>query len=126
MKTKFGYDRVDAFNSISKQLVYYEPTHVLRERSWETQAKYAFVISPHGNGLDCHRTWEALTLGCIPIVRTSGLDSLYSDLPVLIVKNWSDINHSLLQNTIYQFQTIKFNYDRLLLSYWKQLINSNK
>ena len=126
MKTRFGYDRLDAFNSIPKQLVYYEPTHVLRKQSWETQAKYAFVISPHGNGLDCHRTWEALTLGCIPIVKTSGLDSLYSDLPVLIVKNWSDINDNLLQITINQFKTIKFNYERLLLSYWIQILNSNK
>lgn len=27
-----------------------------------------FVLSPPGNGPDCHRTWEALYLGAIPVV----------------------------------------------------------
>ena len=33
--------------------------------------KHKFVISPPGNGIDCHRNWEALYLGCIPIVLDS-------------------------------------------------------
>jgi hypothetical protein len=52
-------------------------------------SNYAFVISAHGNGLDCHRTWEALYLGAIVIVKTSSLDNLYKDLPVIIVNNWN-------------------------------------
>ena len=32
-------------------------------------SKYMFVASPAGNGLDCHRTWEAMYLGVIPIVE---------------------------------------------------------
>jgi len=126
MTTKHGYDRIDAFNNIPKHLVYYEPTHVFREQSWNKQLQYAFVISPHGGGLDCHRMWEALVLGCIPIVKISGLDSLYIDLPVLIVKQWSDVNETLLQNTITEFKNKQFNYERLLLSYWMKLINEKK
>jgi hypothetical protein len=126
MSTKFAYDRVDAYKQLPKQLIYYEPTHSLREQSWTKQSQYAFVISPHGNGLDCHRTWEALVLGCIPIVKTSGLDSLYNDLPVLIVKNWSDVNNTLLQNTVNEYKNKIFNYERLLLSYWVGLIKSKK
>jgi hypothetical protein len=30
-----------------------------------------FVISPPGNGYDCHRTWESLFLGAVPIVKKS-------------------------------------------------------
>jgi len=126
MKTKYGYDRIDAFNTIPKNLVYYEPEHLLREQSWIKQSQYSFVISPHGNGLDCHRTWEALTLGCIPIVKKSNLDSLYTDLPVLIVDKWSDVNEELLQNTVIEFKNKQFNYERLLLSYWVKLINNKK
>jgi hypothetical protein len=96
----------------------------LRQDSWNNQIKHAFVISPHGGGLDCHRTWEALVLGCIPIVKTSGLDSLYRDLPVLIVKDWSDVTDSLLQSTVRDFRDRVFNYDRLLLSYWVKLIET--
>jgi hypothetical protein len=63
---------------------------------WASRARFAFVASPHGNGLDCHRTWEALVLGHIPIVRTSSLDPLYEGLPVAIVQRWQDITHEAL------------------------------
>ena len=81
-------------------------------------------ITPHGNGLDCHRTWEALCTGSIPIVKTSAIDSLFTDLPVLIVKDWSDVNMELLTKTIKEFKTKKFNYDKLLLKYWIDKIKS--
>ncbi len=125
---RFGYDRIDAMNQIPKELVYYEPNRISRDKLFENQIKYAFVISPHGNGLDCHRTWEALCIGCIPIVKTSPLDSLYDDLPVLIVNEWSDVNLSLLEKTISNFKNKIFNYDKLLLKYWTDkwvVFNSN-
>jgi hypothetical protein len=118
MTTKYGYDRKDAYDNIDKSLVYYEENKVMRTITWGKQSKYAFVISPHGNGLDCHRTWEALVLGCIPIVKTSKLDKLYDELPVLIVQDWKDISQELLINTINDFKNKKFNYDKLTLKYW--------
>jgi hypothetical protein len=52
--------------------------------------KTLFVPSPAGNGLDCHRTWEALYLGCVPVVLEADFcgDSTW---PVLVVKNWRDL-----------------------------------
>jgi hypothetical protein len=126
MKTKFGFDRIHAYQTIQPDLVYYEPQHSLREESWNKQIMYAFVISPHGNGLDCHRTWEALVLGCIPIVKTSPIDILYQNLPVLIVNSWSDINQTLLQDTINRFKMLSFSYEKLTNKYWFDLINSKK
>jgi hypothetical protein len=58
---------------------------------WHSYKEHYFVLSPFGNGLDCHRTWELLFFGAIPIVKTSSLDRLYVNLPVIIVKDWSDI-----------------------------------
>lgn len=124
MTTKFGSDRVDAINQVPKDLVYYEPTKIKRLNTWVSQSKYAFVISPHGNGLDCHRTWEALGLGCIPIVKTSPLDPLFEDLPVLIVKSWSDVTQDLLNQTVQEYSSKQFNMEKLKLSYWVQIINS--
>lgn len=126
MNTKYGSDRIDAYNNIDKGLVFYEENKVLRLVSWKNQIQYAFVISPHGNGLDCHRTWEALVLGCIPIVKTSKIDSLYDDLPVLIVKGWEDVNYDLLVDTINKFKNMNFNYDKLTLAYWMNNINEKK
>lgn len=126
--TRYGYERIEAINNIPKDLVFYEDHKIKRVESWRNQSEYAFVISPHGNGLDCHRTWEALCLGCIPIVKTSDIDYLYDDLPVLIVNSWSDITCDLLSLTIDKFKdlhnTNKFDYNKLTLSYWLDKINN--
>ena len=124
--SKFGYDRSDAINKIDKELMFYEPSQISRTESWKNQIKYAFVVSPHGNGLDCHRTWEALVLGCIPIVKTSPLDSLFDNLPVLIVNDWSDITRELLEKTVFKFSNGQFNYDKLHLKYWMNIIRTMK
>jgi hypothetical protein len=48
-----------------------------------------FVISPPGRGFDCHRTWEAIYLGAVPVVLTTGLaPSLLSSLPILAVDDY--------------------------------------
>ena len=68
-----------------------------RHDLWREKTRYAFEVSPHGNGLDCHRTWESLLLGNIPIVRHSSLDQLYDGLPVVIVNDFSEITSQALQ-----------------------------
>jgi hypothetical protein len=124
MNTKHAYDRREALRDVPRALVYYEPVHVTREQSWITQTQYAFVLSPHGGGLDCHRTWEALALGCIPIVKTSPLDPLYDGLPVVIVKEWSAVTPSLLTAVVSAFQTQTFDYNKLTLAYWVDKIKN--
>ena len=130
MNTKLGYDRKDAVSKINNELVYYEEKPVSRLITWNKQKDYSFVICPHGGGLDCHRNWEALCLGCIPIVKTSSIDNLYNDLPVLIVNDWEVITNKLLNDTIATFKTKfennEFNNEKLTLYYWRNLINSYK
>ena len=130
MNTKLGYDRKDAVKAMDKDLIYYEEKPVSRLITWNKQKDFAFVICPHGGGLDCHRNWEALCLGCIPIVKTSCIDKLYNDLPVLIVKEWQDISIDLLNSTLIEFKNKfinnEFNIEKLKLSYWIELINSYK
>ena len=33
-----------------------------------------------------------MCLGCIPIVKSSSLDLLYKDMPIIILKDWNEIN----------------------------------
>ena len=115
-------DRPDALNTIPKELVFYEPAKVTRGICWKNMIQYAFVISPHGNGLDCHRTWEALALGCIPIVKSSGIDRLFDDLPVWIVQTWNEVNLENMKDKIQEFRNKTFNYEKLTLTYWKSKI----
>jgi hypothetical protein len=71
--------------------VQFQTEKVPRTELWREKTRYAFVVSPHGNGLDCHRTWESLVLGNIVIVKRSSLDPLYEGLPVVIVDDWHAI-----------------------------------
>lgn len=128
MNTRHAYDRKDALKNIPRDLVFYEERPVNRLITWNRQKDYAFVISPHGGGLDCHRTWEALALACIPIVKTSQIDDLFQDLPVLIVREWSHITQELLDKTIldfkYRHNNNEFNYKKLSLAWWVDKIKS--
>jgi hypothetical protein len=121
---EFGNPRKDAIEKIPKNLVYYEPNFVSRMETWKNQTKYSFVLSPLGHGMDCHRTWEALILGCIVIVKTSPLDSLYENLPVLILNDWGELTEDLLQNTVDKFKNIEFDYNKLTARYWVDKIKS--
>ena len=49
-----------------------------------------FCISPPGNGLDCHRTWEALYVGTVPIVTRSLLTDRHPDLPLIVLDDWAE------------------------------------
>lgn len=113
-------DRKEAYDSIPKELVMYEPSFVSRADSHIHQIEYAFVVSPFGGGPDCHRTWEALILGCIPIVKSSNMDPLFEGLPVLLVKSWKDVTQELLDTTIDTFKGKEYNYEKLTLNYWKK------
>ena len=63
------------------------------------------IISPRGNGIDAHRSWEALLLGRLVITRHSTIDALWHDsslvpswqLPVFLLNEWQSL--SLVQTT---------------------------
>jgi len=85
-----------------------------------------FMVSPRGNGLDTHRLWEALYMGSIPIVKTSSLDSLYAELPVLIISDWTQVTESFLENAYEEFKRKNFSKDKISMDYWTRLIDSYK
>ena len=118
-------NRQAAFQETPRDLVLYESQFVPRQITWWKQASAVFTISPHGNGLDCHRTWETLALGGIPIVQTSVLDTLYEGLPVLILRKWSDLSSNLLKETLQAFQQQSFDFQRLTLKYWISKIKAS-
>jgi hypothetical protein len=123
MNTKYAYDRKDAINKIPQISVFYEPTKVKRLDTWKRQSEYAFVISPHGNGLDCHRTWEAIALGTIPILKTSALDMMFEGLPVWIVQDWNQVTESGMLEKIKEFQK-DTTLEKLQLNYWLKKIRN--
>jgi hypothetical protein len=98
--------------------VYFQPGPLPRREMWQKRGEYAFVLSPHGNGLDCHRTWEALALGHIVLVPSSSLDGLYADLPVIPLKSWDEIAPENLENWLSKHGNGGASHAKLRSSYW--------
>ena len=71
-------------------------------------SKSLFVISPNGNGVDCHKTWESLYLHTIPIVTKSLNMSFYKNLPILMLNNWDELDVDLLNQDYYNYIWNKF------------------
>ena len=109
---------------------YYIPSHiegkilisVTNPKCYDQWSEYKFVLSPKGAGIDCHRTWEALSMGCIPIVLSSTIDELYKDLPVLVLKSWDEIDEKLLHDFYCEYKNKicnnEYNLQKLHLEYW--------
>lgn len=120
---RFG-QRKDCLKKIPRSLLEMYQQKLKRTQTWINTTKYVFVLSPYGQGMDCHRTWEALILGSIPILKSKEFVNMFKDLPVLFVEDWTDITQQLLDDTIEKFKNMKFNYDKLTLEYWRQLVFS--
>lgn len=90
----------------------------------EELAQHKFALSPRGNGLDCHRTWEALLMGCYPIVRSSTLDQLFEDLPVLIVGEWQEVTEEFLNNKYIEMSLKVYNLEKIYAQYWLDQIRN--
>jgi hypothetical protein len=121
---RHGEFRSKLINIIPNEIVFYEPSTISRTECYNNMIKYSFVVSPYGNGYDCIRSYEALCLGCIVILKKDFLNIIYEDLPVLFVDNWEDINEELLNKTLISYSSRNFNYDKLKMNYWIKLINS--
>ena len=81
---------------------------------------HKFILSPNGNGLDCHRTWEILKLQRIPILKRQGqLERLYANMPVLFVDNWNDINQLNLSDIYHNYNFL--NQEYLNFNYWYKI-----
>jgi hypothetical protein len=78
---------------------------------------YKFIISPEGNGIDCHRHYEALMAGCIPIIEEhEGIKEKYKGCPVLFTKDYREITPAYLEKTYSEMKDQIYDFSRLLLS----------
>ncbi|CAM4798308.1 unnamed protein product [Rotaria magnacalcarata] len=77
-----------------------------------------FVASPPGNGLDCHRTWEAILMGAVPIVMRSRVDPLFEHENVLIIDDWNKVTVDYLKSLHYH----PIYSQAMLARYWYTLL----
>ena len=104
---------------------WYEPEEYLEKLN-----SYKFVASPEGNGIDCHRTWEAMYLGTIPILTKSVLSSYFEEigLPILLIDDWNkvvNLNEDYLEK-FYEKSYFKFSSKYLWIESWEKLIHASE
>jgi len=96
------------------------------EQFYNLMSQYKFVLCPVGNGVDpCPKAYEAIILKTIPImIRTQNTFEVYSDLPVLLVDDFSEVLEMDL-TSVYQFRQHLFD-DKFLYNltcdYWVEKI----
>lgn len=98
--------------------VYLQQHFLPQFEMWKRRGQFTYVLSHHGNGLDCHRSWEALVLGHVLVVQKSSLDSLYKDLPVIIIEDWQMVKSSSVAEFLKIDMKQNWNLEKLTSRYW--------
>lgn len=107
-------------NLISNGLSCKIESNISFENYVENMSRCKFVISPPGNGIDCHRTWESLYMGCIPIVIKNKIYDEWSELPILQVDSYNNLTYDILES----FSRKNFRYEKLYTNYWRDIIKN--
>jgi len=94
---------------------------------WDILSDVIFVISPPGNGSDCHRTYENLILGNIPILLRTTLcdDGFFERVGCIVVDNYSEITPQFLDDYIEKHPYDPKLKEELLMRYWVDKISSS-
>ena len=88
-------------------------------------SEHKFCVSPLGNGADCHRTWEAIYVGCIPIIEKHPiLYEHFRELPILFVDDYSNITEEFLNSEYIKFKENKSLTEKGKLCYWKMIFDN--
>jgi hypothetical protein len=89
----------------------------------EAVRKYMLIASPPGNGPDCHRTWEAIYMGCVPLVDDCYMNRRFKDegLPLILVESWDELRGWSEESVRAAYETARAEADpnASLLDHWK-------
>lgn len=95
-------------------------THLPYEQYLEEMKNHKFVLCPSGNGIGSSRNWETLYMRRVPVMEDHPYTrELFRNLPVLFVKDYSEVTEQLLKDNEYLFEQAQ-NMDMKLLDldYW--------
>lgn len=99
--------------------------------------RHIFVMSPPGNGPDCHRTWEALYSGSIPVCFANYHNREFAKiLPIVLYQSTEQLTLEYLQsefnriterirNNCYNFHALKSGFWRELIEHYARVLIGN-
>ena len=86
---------------------------------FHTLPTYKFVVSPEGNGIDCHRHYEALMAGCIPIVEHNDkIKAKYEGCPILYTTDYTEITPEYLEQKYAEMIDKEYDFSSLFMSHY--------
>lgn len=97
--------------------VYYKELN--RNILYSEMRKYNYMISTIGMGFDCMRTWESIYLGSIPICKRYPFNSTFTDMPIVFVDDWNDINEKWLDENL---NSKNKSSERCYWEYWRNRV----
>lgn len=113
--------RDDINNILNKLNGYNIETDKLPYKQYlEKLSTYKFVVSPPGNSVDCHRVWESIYVGTVPIVLKSVPMVYFKDCPIFFINQWEDLYEVDLEN-IYDTIRLRSNI-KSKFSFYRNLI----
>lgn len=84
---------------------------------------HKMVVVPRGNGVDCHRLWEVLALGRVPIIKRENALKYFEGLPLIVLDRWEDLENLDLLTA--QYNQVKNNsLEKLYTTYWVDRITN--
>lgn len=103
------------------------PAKMTPERYKKALSESFFVISPPGNGPDCHRTWEAIYTGAVPIVLRGTLNAdLAGSLPIWEVDDFREpLNSTPAELWDAYLEQNSKNSEKAYFLYWQGSIRAN-
>ena len=99
---------------------------VTTEEYLQDIANHKFTICPPGVGYDTFRVYESIKLGTIPIVLNSVFNNHLRELPVLFVDDYKSLTPEYLEEIYNSLSKYNWNWDKLTLGYWANLIEQDK
>lgn len=113
------YERMIADQATSRNNIHMSPKTTV-DNYWRQLSNAIYAISPHGNGVDCHRIWECLYFKTVPIVTTHIAYNQFKHLPIMIIDSWETVTIDYLKSNVNNWDDRPV--DMLTLSYWKNRI----
>lgn len=100
----------------------------INKRSYEDYTSdildHRMVVCPRGNGVDCHRVWETLYLGRIPIIKKELAMRYFKELPIIYLDDWTQLYNIHFLND--KYQEVKENSRKMLdFSTWQEIIENS-
>lgn len=110
-------NRRSVVENLRKNNIYLNNEYLSSKDYFHALPNYKFVISPEGLGIDCHRHYEALMAGCIPIVQKDQLlFKKYGNVPMLTTIDYSEITIEYLKKIYAEMCELEYDFTKLFFS----------